>query len=76
MQDICRLLQTVLFMFMMEYFSLDSSMSTTDAYLYAFGIALCTLAQSVLGTNIVYNFMHSGMTWQAATAGLIYRKVL
>ncbi|ELT96689.1 hypothetical protein CAPTEDRAFT_132588, partial [Capitella teleta] len=71
-----RIIQTILFIFLMEYFDADSEMSETDAYLYASGIAFISVFQAFCSSSIVHYFMRCGLQWQASATGLIYRKAL
>ena len=74
-QDASRLLQPLLLMYLLEYFTDDSPVSTSTAYWLATGIVLCTVVEAFVGAQIVFNLITCGMTWQASVCGLIYRKV-
>lgn len=50
-------------------------MSTSTAYLLATGLSVSSILQAILGPQIVFSLIKSGMTWQAGVCGLLYRKV-
>jgi ATP-binding cassette subfamily C (CFTR/MRP) protein 4 len=75
-QKISRIVQTILFIYLMEYFEDGSTVSDLAAYLYAGGMAFLYFFQAVIASNIVHYFMQCGMQWQSGTAGLLYQKVL
>ena len=62
-------------MYFLEYFTTDSSVSTSTAYWLASGIVACTVVEAFVGAHIVFGLTSCGMTWQVSTCGLIYRKV-
>ncbi|ELU17727.1 hypothetical protein CAPTEDRAFT_146185, partial [Capitella teleta] len=76
LQKMSRIIQTMLFIYFMEYFEENSEMRDSTAYLLASGIALCSLFECFVSSSVVHYFMRCGMQWQAATVGLLYRKAL
>ena len=62
-------------MYLLEYFTSNSSVSTSTAYWLASGIVVCTVVEAFAGAHIVFGLIRCGMTWQVSTCGLMYRKV-
>ena len=62
-------------MYFLEYFTSDSSVSTSTAYGLASGIAVCTVVEAFTVAHIIFGLIRCGMTWQLSTCGLMYRKV-
>ncbi|ENN78464.1 hypothetical protein YQE_05102, partial [Dendroctonus ponderosae] len=61
---------------LLEYYEPGSSMSKSEAYYYAAGIALCSfITQTFQHSFMLHNF-HLGMKIRVATSALVYRKAL
>ncbi|XP_071508424.1 ATP-binding cassette sub-family C member 4-like [Diadema antillarum] len=71
-----RLIQPLLLKWLTEYFSVDSTVSTRDAYLYAMGLGLSALLLAfVHGVNF-FGIQRLGMQSRVALCTLMYKKTL
>ena len=59
----------------MGYFNVDSTMSMRDAFLYALGVSLCSIAASFFQTPFTFLRQQYGMRVRIACTSLVYNKV-
>ena len=70
-----RMLQPLALGLLIGHFAPDATSSITDAYLFAFGVTLTTVLESIMFCHITYSAREFGMQLRVACSSLIYRKV-
>ncbi|CAH1244774.1 ABCC4 [Branchiostoma lanceolatum] len=68
--------QPIVLAWLIDYFSPESTVTTTQAYLYALIISVCALAVPVIQHPYLFALMMLGWRMRVACCGLIYRKTL
>ncbi|KAI8514342.1 Multidrug resistance-associated protein 4 [Branchiostoma belcheri] len=71
-----RTIQPIVLGWLIDYFSPESTVTTTQAYLYALVISVCALAFSLIIHPYLFSVMALGWKMRVACCGLIYRKTL
>ncbi|CAH1248177.1 ABCC4 [Branchiostoma lanceolatum] len=71
-----RTTQPIVLAWLIDYFSPESTVTTTQAYMYALIISAGALAQTVLHHPYMYVLMQQGWRMRVACCGLIFRKAL
>ncbi|XP_078695256.1 ATP-binding cassette sub-family C member 4-like [Branchiostoma floridae x Branchiostoma belcheri] len=71
-----RTIQPIVLGWLIDYFSPESTVTTTQAYLYALIISVCALAFSLIIHPYLFSVMALGWKMRVACCGLIYRKTL
>ncbi|CAG9768692.1 unnamed protein product [Ceutorhynchus assimilis] len=61
---------------LLNYYDPDTTMTKTEAYYYAFGLAGCAFVSATFQHTYMLNNFHLGMKIRVATSTLIYRKAL
>ena len=61
---------------MIQYFSPDSQVTLTEAYLYAGGVVAMTVLWIFTHHNYFFSVQHTGMKLRVASCSLLYRKAL
>ena len=61
---------------MIEYFTPNSRVSLTEAYLYAGGVVAMTVLWIFTHHNYFFSVQHTGMKLRVACCSLLYRKAL
>ncbi|XP_071488858.1 ATP-binding cassette sub-family C member 4-like [Diadema antillarum] len=73
---IFKLLQPILLSILVTYFSPDPGITTLQAYLCAFGMAVCGACATIMHHPYFFNMQRLGMQIRIATSTLIFRKSL
>ncbi|XP_019616414.1 PREDICTED: multidrug resistance-associated protein 4-like [Branchiostoma belcheri] len=68
--------QPIVLGWLIDYFSPESTVTTTQAYLYALVISVCALAVPLIKHPYMFALMALGWKMRVACCGLIYRKTL
>ncbi|XP_066266498.1 ATP-binding cassette sub-family C member 4-like [Branchiostoma lanceolatum] len=68
--------QPIVLAWLIDYFFPESTVTTTQAYLYALIISVCALAVPVIQHPYLFALMMLGWRMRVACCGLIYRKTL
>ncbi|CAH1244777.1 ABCC3 [Branchiostoma lanceolatum] len=74
--DAVRMTQPVVLTWLIGYFSPESTVTATQAYLYASIISVCALVAPVIQHSSMFAIMKTGWRMRVACCGLIYRKAL
>ncbi|XP_066267633.1 ATP-binding cassette sub-family C member 4-like [Branchiostoma lanceolatum] len=74
--DAVRMTQPVVLTWLIGYFSPESTVTTTQAYLYALIISVCAMVAPVIQHSSMFAIMKTGWRMRVACCGLIYRKAL
>ncbi|KAG8310921.1 hypothetical protein J6590_054244 [Homalodisca vitripennis] len=75
-QVILRIAQPLLLARMLKYFSPESKMGKSEAWLYALGVVLCTVSSVIVNNPLWLGLLHHAMKLRVACCSLIYRKSL
>lgn len=75
MDLVFRLMQPLMLGKLLDYFTVDSTMSRNEALLYAGAVVGLNAVTAFLANQYMLNAFHYGMKVNAASCALIYRKV-
>lgn len=74
-QDTLRIIQPLFLGMLVKYFAIGSTVTQTEAFLYALGVALCAILNSFLMTPFTFARQLFGMRLRIACTALVYDKV-
>ena len=70
-----KIVQPILLGYLIRYFSLNSDVTTQQAYLYASGLGVTAIFIGIVHHPYFYRIQTLGMGIRVATCGMIYQKV-
>ncbi|KAJ8684192.1 hypothetical protein QAD02_019984, partial [Eretmocerus hayati] len=73
---VVKMVQPIALTLLIRHFSRDSTSSSQQAYLYAFGIALTGLMENIMFCHTNYAARELGMRLRVACSSLIYKKIM
>ena len=76
LKEAAKLTQPVLIGYLVRYLRGDDSVSSTDSYLYAVAVFLCSLAFHLPNALYIHCKYVMAMKWRVVCTSLIYEKVL
>ncbi|XP_034950064.1 probable multidrug resistance-associated protein lethal(2)03659 [Chelonus insularis] len=76
MELVLRILQPIALGQLLKYYSKESTMTLTEAYLYAGGVIMCSAVNVFVIHPYMMAILHMGMKLRVACCSLIYRKAL
>ncbi|EDO48577.1 predicted protein, partial [Nematostella vectensis] len=74
--DALRIIQPLFLGYLVNFFAIGSEMTQRDAFLFAFGVAVCSFLNSFLITPFTYLRQLFGMRVRISCTALVYNKVL
>ncbi|XP_051160133.1 probable multidrug resistance-associated protein lethal(2)03659 [Leptopilina boulardi] len=76
MEIVLRVMQPLFLFRFLRYYRTDNTISYSEAYLYAFGIIMCSAINIFVVHPYMMAILHMGMKMRVACCTLIYRKAL
>ncbi|RUS69502.1 hypothetical protein EGW08_022737, partial [Elysia chlorotica] len=76
LEELVKLVQPVLLVELLDYFSPDSTVSRTEAWLYATGVVLCSVILAIAHHPYFFGCARIGMRIRVGLCSLMYRKCL